>query len=124
MNKQLLALAAFATLASGAFAADADPSGQFAVQVNRARSRAEVQAEANAAVARGALRPSNPHASASVQPVLKSNTARADVTAAFLADRDEALALTGEDSGSAYLAKATHATPVRQYLAGTPTNAQ
>jgi hypothetical protein len=124
MNKQLLALAAFATLATGAFAADPDPSGQFALQASSTRTRAEVQAEAVTAVANGALRPSNPHPSARVQPVLQSPTTRAQVTAAFLADREEALAMTGEDSGSTYLAKATRGQPVREYLAGTPVNAQ
>jgi hypothetical protein len=118
MKNSLIALAAFAAIAStSAFAQDADPSGQFALQFNSTRDRAEVQAEAVAAVARGALRPSNPHASASVQPVLKSNTTRAEVVAAFLADRDEVAAFTGEDSGSMYLAKATHAVPANEYLA-------
>jgi hypothetical protein len=118
MKKQLLAIAALATIASGAaFAGEADPSGQFALQINSTRTRAEVQAEAVAAVARGALRPSNPHPSAYVQPVLKSDTTRSQVTAEFLASRDEVAALTGEDSGSTYLAKATHAQPAREYLA-------
>src|SRR5690242_17890045 len=116
-TKSLLTLAAVAALSTAAFAQDADPSGQFALQIDGQRTRAEVQAEAVAAVARGALRPSNPHASAYVQPVLNTTTTRAQVVGDFLAAREEAAALTGEDSGSAYLAKATYAQPVRQYAA-------
>ena len=119
MKHSLIALAAVAaTIASGAaFAQDADPSGQFALQVHSSRTRAAVQAEANAAVARGALRPSNPHASAHVQPVLDTTTTRAQVVAEFLASRDEVAAMTGEDSGSTYLAKSTHGQPAHDYLA-------
>jgi hypothetical protein len=60
MNKSsFLALAAFATIASGAaFAGDADPAGQFATQVDGSRTRAEVQAEAFAAVKAGSTSPS------------------------------------------------------------------
>jgi hypothetical protein len=106
MKKTLLTLAALATFASGAaFAQDADPSGQFALQFQGSRSRAEVNAEAVAGVARGAFRPSNPHASAYVQPVLHSDKTRAQVVGEFLADREEAVALTREDSGSEYLAR-------------------
>jgi hypothetical protein len=117
MKKSLLALAAVAAFSGAVYAQDADPSGQFALQVQSTRTRADVQAEAVAAVARGALRPSNPHASAHVQPVLTSNTTRAQVVGEFLADRDEANALIAEDSGSAYLAKAGNPTTVREYLA-------
>ena len=125
MKNSLIALAAFATIASGAaFAGEADPSGQFALQIQGQRTRAEVQAEAVAAVARGALRPSNPHPSIYVQPVLKSNTTHAQVVGAFLADRDESTAMLAEDSGSAYLAKAGNAQAVPQYFAGLRTNTQ
>jgi hypothetical protein len=119
MKHSLIALAAVAvTVASGAaFAQDADPSGQFALQIDSSRTRAEVHAEAVAAVARGALRPSNPHASAHVQPVLDSTTTRAQVVAAFLASREEAAAMTGEDSGATYLAKAAHGKASHEYLA-------
>ena len=119
-NKSLLALAAFAALSTAAFAQDADPSGQFATQIQSARTRADVQAEAVAAVARGALRPSNPHASAYVQPVLQSAKTHAQVVAEFVADREEATAMLSEDSGSAYLAKANSVRADHQYLAGTP----
>jgi hypothetical protein len=54
----------------------------------------------------------------------KSATTRQDVTSAYLASRDEVRALSGEDSGSAYLAQArSHAVP-SSTLAGTPTRAQ
>lgn len=124
MNKSLITLAAVALISGAAFAGEADPSGQFAQQVTSQRTRAEVNAEAVAAVAAGQLRPSNPHASAYVQPELKSNLTRAQVVAEFLADRDEASALVAEDSGSTYLAKQGNGTRDRQYLAGTPVNAQ
>jgi hypothetical protein len=46
------------------------------------------------------------------------------VTSAYLASRDEVRALSGEDSGSAYLAQArSHAVP-SSTLAGTHTRAQ
>jgi len=45
-TKSILAIAAFATIATGAFAQEADLSGQFAQQVQSTRTRAEVQAEA------------------------------------------------------------------------------
>ena len=53
----------------------------------------------------------------------QSTRTRAQVTAEFLQSRDEAAALTGEDSGSAYLSARTPgvAAPV---LAGQPVNAQ
>lgn len=116
-RKSLLALVAIAALSGAAFADDADPSGQFAMHIDSSRTRAEVQAEAVAAVARGALRPSNPHASAYVQPVMNTATTRAQVVAAYLADRDEASAMVAEDSGSAYLAKAHTGNVAHEYLA-------
>lgn len=117
MKKSLITLAAVAMVSGAAFAGEADPSGQFALQIDSTRTRAEVQAEANAAVAAGKLRPSNPHASAYVQPALNSTTTRAQVVADFLRNRDESVALTGEDSGSAYLAKAGNATRANEYFA-------
>jgi hypothetical protein len=124
MNKSLLSLAAIALVSSAAFAGEADPSGQFALQIDGQRTRAEVNAEAVNAVAAGKLRPSNAHASAYVQPVLNTSTTRAQVVAEFLADREEATAMTAEDSGSAYLAKLGNPSSYREYLAGTPANAQ
>src|SRR3569623_3411379 len=123
MNKSLLTLAAVAACSSAAFAQDADPSGQVALQFQSSRTRAEVQAEAVAAVARGALRPSIANPSAYVQPALQSNTTRAQGVAEFLADRVEANARLAEDSGSVYLAKANTPQAAREYLAGTPRSA-
>lgn len=124
MKKSLITLAAVALVSGAAFAGEADPSGQFAQPVTGQRTRAEVNAEVMAAVAAGKLRPSNPHASAYVQPALTSDLTRAQVVAEFLADRDEATAMVAEDSGSSYLAKLGNGTRDRQYLAGTPANAQ
>ena len=118
MTKSLIALSALAFVSAAAFANDADPSGQFATQVTSQRTRAEVQAEANAGVARGAFRPSNGNPSMNVQPVLNTPTTRAQVVAEFLADREEAAAMTAEDSGSTYLAKA-HVRNTNEYLAQT-----
>jgi hypothetical protein len=124
MKKSLLSLAAIALVSGAAFAGEADPSGQFALQIDGQRTRAEVNAEAVAGVARGAFRPSNPHASAYVQPALNTTTTRAQVVAEFLAHREEAAALAGEDSGAAYLAKLGNQSAYREHLAGTPANAQ
>jgi hypothetical protein len=103
MNKSLMTLAIF-SLASGlALAEDPDPSGQFALQISSERTRADVYAEAVAAVAAGQLRPSNPHASAHVQPKLESTTTHEQVLKDFVANRAEAMARTSEDGGSTYL---------------------
>jgi hypothetical protein len=117
MKKSLITLAAVALVSSAAFAGEVDPAGQFATQITSERTRAEVNAEAVAAIAAGKLRPSNPHGSAYVQPKLESSLTRAQVVAEFLADREEAVAMTSEDSGSAYLAKANHVHRTNEYLA-------
>ena len=119
-KKSLITLAAMAALSTAAFADYADPSGQFATQVQSSRDRTEVQAEAVTAVAQGALRPSNGHASAYVQPRVQSTQSRADVLAEFLANRDQATALIGEDSGSTLQAKGATKRADHEYLAGTP----
>ena len=55
----------------------------------------------------------------------KSTQTRAEVTAAYIADRDEVAALTGEDSGSAFLAQAGNRNaPANANLASTGYNAQ
>jgi hypothetical protein len=73
-SKTLLAIAAFATIASGAaFAGDVDPSQQFALQIQGSRTRAEVNAEAVAAVAAGNTQPSAAPASSRVQPRVTSD---------------------------------------------------
>jgi hypothetical protein len=125
MNKSLLAIAAFATIASSAaFAGDVDPSQQYAQQIQSTRSRAEVNAEAVAAVSAGSTRPSNTPAIQRPQPVLTSGLTRAQVEAEFIADREEATAMTAEDSGSSYLSKLATVRNPNQHLAGTPANAQ
>ena len=73
MKNSLIALAAFATIASSAaFAGEADPSGQFAMQIEGSRTRAEVQAEAVAAVQAGTTKPSSIPTSSKVQEQVKS----------------------------------------------------
>jgi hypothetical protein len=73
MKKSLFAIAALATIVSGAaFAGEADPSGQYALQIEGTRTRAEVQAEAVAAVQSGATAPSAIPTSSKVQAPVKS----------------------------------------------------
>lgn len=74
MKKSLLTLAAVALVSGTAFAGEADPAGQFALQVQGQRTRAEVNAEAVAAVAAGATAPSSIPASSKVQPLMTSTT--------------------------------------------------
>jgi hypothetical protein len=77
--KSLIALAAFATIAAGAARADdADPSQQFALQIQSTRTRAEVQAEAARVPATRSTEP----AGSRVQPVLQSETQPSTVRAA------------------------------------------
>ena len=71
MKKSLLAIAAVVA-AAGAFAGEVDPSGQFALQIDGQRTRAEVSAEAVAAVSAGNTSPSVIPASSKVQPQVKS----------------------------------------------------
>ena len=82
-----MAMAAVATLVSGAaFAGEADPSGQFAVQIEGSRTRAEVQAEAVAAVQAGNTKPSAIPTSSKVQErvnsTLEARTVRAQAAEA------------------------------------------
>jgi hypothetical protein len=79
MKKSLLTLAAVALVSGAAFAGEADPSGQFALQIQGQRTRAEVNAEAVAAVADNA-RSFGP-AIWKVQPQLKSTVDAAAVRA-------------------------------------------
>jgi len=121
MKKSLLTLAAVALASSAAFAQEADPQDQFAQQVQSTVTRAQVQAELLAYNQAGV----NPWADAYDQFTgFRSETTRAQVVSEFLADRDEALAMTAEDSGSTYLAKLGNHSAYPEYLAGTPVNAQ
>jgi hypothetical protein len=85
------------------------------------RTRAEVNADLAAYRAAGV----NPWAT-SYQPLkyFRSATTRESVVAEFLASRGEVRALTGEDSGSVYLAQARGTAFPSRTLAGTPANAQ
>jgi hypothetical protein len=119
-KKSLIVLAAMAALSGAAFADDADPSGQFALQLQNSVSRAEVRADLDAALAKGQVHAGIPPAGSWVQPAVHSTKTRAEVTAEYLASRDEVAAMTGEDSGSMLLAKSGNAQGDREYLAGTP----
>jgi predicted polyphosphate/ATP-dependent NAD kinase len=116
MMKPVIALAIGVSASWAVFAMDPDPSGQFALQIAGERTRADVRSEAIAAVSAGQLRPSNPDASAYVQPMLSSTKTRAQVEAEFRAKRAEATALTSEDSGSAYLANSGAARRMTEYV--------
>ena len=85
------------------------------------KTRAEVQAELAAYKATGV----NPWAN-SYQPLkyFKSTASREAVVGEYLASRNEVRALTGEDSGSAYIAQARGIAVPASTLAGTPANAQ
>ena len=117
MNRTLIAAIAFVA-ASSAFAESPLAGGD--TQFTGSRSRADVQAELQQYKAAGV----NPW-SQSYNPlrVFHSTKTRAQASAEYLQSRDEISALTGEDSGSAYLSARTRgiAAPV---LAGQPVNAQ
>ncbi|MGZ5181581.1 MAG: hypothetical protein ACXWC6_16880 [Ramlibacter sp.] len=105
--------------AAGSAFAQATPYGQEGGQSDTfvpAKSRATVQAELDQFRAQYPVSPwsfrYNPLAN------FKSTATRAEVTAAYIADRNEVAALTGEDSGSAYLAQAgTRSAPANGNLA-------
>ncbi len=120
MKKSLITLAAVALVSGAAFAGEADPAGQFAQQITSERTRAEVNAEAVAAVQAGETQPSKIPLIGKVQPELKTATTRAQVVSEFIASRDEANALVGEDSGAAYLAKLGTPTQDRTNVAARP----
>lgn len=99
---KLLLIAAVAAAASvGAYADEADGS-QNVLQIQGQKSRSEVQADLQQYRQAGV----NPWATSYDQlSGFQSQRTRADVRAEAIASRDEAAALTGEDSGSAYLAQ-------------------
>jgi hypothetical protein len=115
---KLLLIAAAAGFASfGAVADEADAS-QYVVQFNGTRTRAEVQAE---------LLNRGPNVfSIQYNPVasFQGERTRAQVQADYLASRSEVAALTGEDSGSAFLAQAARTASNATRIAGQPHNAQ
>ena len=118
MNRTRLALAAVLSVAAvAAHADDADPSGQFATTVNSQATRAQVTAQYKAFRASGV----NPWSN-SYNPLarFKAEKTRQEVRAEYLADRQETSAMTGEDSGSAYLSARGPATNAGRQLAGEP----
>ena len=123
MKRNSLSLALAGLLALAAVAAHAetpDPSGQYAIRVASTRARAEVLGELKQFQQSGV----NPWADEYDQLAdFRGTKTRAQVQAEFLANRDEAKAMTAEDSGAAYLA-AHKATGERRHFAGQPTKAE
>lgn len=118
MNRTALTLAAVLSVAAvAAHAEDADPSGQFAATIAPQATRAQVVAQYNEFRASGV----NPWSTSYNQLTgFKGRKTREQVRADYLASRDAVAAMTGEDSGSAFLsARATGSTASRQ-LAGEP----
>lgn len=121
MNRKLAtALFALAAVAGGnAFAESplAGGSDHFAGGKTRAEVQAELQTFKQAGV--------NPW-SISYNPLAKfsSRTSREQVVAEFLGSRQEVAAITGEDSGSAWLAQGGTQRGDQRLLAGQPTRAQ
>ena len=102
MKRSHLALvAALSVLAFGAQADDADPAGQFAHDAQVNTSRTAVQAS----LVQYRKAHVNPW-STSYNPLksFQGQRSRAEVQADYLANRDTVAAMTGEDSGSAWLA--------------------
>lgn len=118
-SKSLLAIAAFAVVASSAARAD-DPTID-TTPFQSVRTRAEVQAELFQYKQAGV----NPWSNRYNQLAqFKSNKTREQVRAEYSADREAAAALNGEDSGSAYLTRMAASRTEGTTLAGTPVNAQ
>jgi hypothetical protein len=111
-------IAALSLSAVTAYAEGADPAGQFAASVGQT-SRTEVQAQLAGYKQAGV----NPW-STSYNPLksFKSDRSRAEVSAEYVGSRDAVAAMTGEDSGAAYLA-ARKATGEVRHLAGQPVRA-
>lgn len=103
MNRSSLVLATVLSVAAFAVQAETpDASGQYGQSVASSQvSRTQVQAQAVPATKTGV----NPW-STSYNPLatFKSERSRAEVRADYLASRKAVAAMTGEDSGSAYLA--------------------
>lgn len=114
----LAALIAAASFAASAAVQEATPGPDQAPASSLSRS--EVQSQLAAFKAAGANPwSSNYNPNARFQPRLT----RAQVTAEYLASRNEVAALTSEDSGSAYLTRvAARRHRVDENLAGQPTN--
>jgi hypothetical protein len=117
MNRYILSslLAISAAVSSTAFADDITVD---TTPFTSTKSRAEVQAELSQ-YQRAGVNPwaqdHNPLAD------FRSTRTRAQVTAEYIADRDQVEAMTREDSGSSYLAQRTPA--IAPVFAGQPTRA-
>ena len=123
MNRTTLALAAVLSVAAfAAHADDMDRSGQFANSVTPTATRAQVQAQLVEYKKTGV----NPWATSYNQlSSFRGQNTRAQVTGEYLASRNAVAAMTGEDSGSAYLASNKSAFDASRQLAGQPArNAQ
>jgi hypothetical protein len=120
MKLSHLALAALSVAAFAAHADDADPAGQFATTVSSQVTPAQVAAQYQDYRRAGV----NPW-STSYNPLksFQSQKTREQVEAEYIASRATVAAMTGEDSGSAYLAAHRSPTDLRQF-AGQPANAQ
>jgi len=118
MNRNVITALVLAAAASGSAFADDITIDNTPFQSTRttAEVKAELQAYRQAGV--------NPW-SIAYNPLkeFRSGQTRAQVTAAYIASRDEVAALTSEDSGSAYFAQG-HGTPASTTLAGQPRAAQ
>ena len=121
MNRIALSSLVLAAAFAGSAFAESPNAGVRNDQFTSSRTRADVNAELAAYKQSGV----NPW-STQYNPLrsFKSTATRADVTAAYLATRDEVAALNSEDSGSAYLAHARVTGVPATTLAGQPRNAQ
>jgi hypothetical protein len=118
-SKAILAVAAFAALASAG--ARADDITVDNTPFNSVKTRAEVQAELSQFQKAGV----NPWSIRYNQLAgFKSTTTRAQVQAEYIADRDQVAVMTAEDSGSSYLSNVAALRQVGTTLAGSPVNAR
>lgn len=126
MKRNALSLALTALLALAGVAAHAqhgEASDQFPPDIALTRTRAEVNAELKQFQQSGV----NPWAEHYDQrAAFRPTKTRAQVRQEFLSAREQAKAMTGEDSGSAYLAshQPTEPTDAQPRLAGEPTKAE
>lgn len=119
MNRKFaFALVVAAAAAGNAFADDITVD---TTPFTSTRSRAEVQSEQARFRQSGSNVWSNRY---NPLATFSSNRSRAQVVADFIAARGEVAAFTGEDSGSAYLARNDGAVADTTRVAGQPGNAQ
>lgn len=117
MNRYAVALLAVSAAAFGGQALAESPNAVPEPQFVSAKSRADVQAELAQYKQAGV----NPW-STQYNPLrgFKSTASRADVTAQYIAARDEVAAFGREDSGAAFLARGGNTLPAETTLAGQP----